>query len=94
MPHTPFHFNGQEFNKSTPINNYIDFWRFTNQKVSDLINQISPDDNIRIITGDHGLRGESVDPHNTFAAFWGFNEEDLKKVESVQDLGSLINAYY
>lgn len=95
MPHSPFRYDMQEFNKSTPLNNYIDFWRFSNEKVLELIEKIKPDKNLRmIITGDHGLRGYTTDPYATFAAFWGFNEEDLKQVESVQDLGSLINAYY
>lgn len=96
MPHTPYSFEGRVFKNDDILTRYIDYWHFTNNKLIELINKLSVDDNIRlIITGDHGMRdSKMIDPHSTFAAFWGFNEEDLKKVKTVQDLGSLINAYY
>jgi len=34
-----------------------------------------------------------MNPHNTFTAFYGFNQKDIDKIQSVQDLGSLINGY-
>jgi len=36
-----------------------------------------------------------MDYHSTFTAFWGFTNEQVAMVKSVQDLGSLVNnAFY
>jgi hypothetical protein len=44
-----------------------------------------------ILTGDHGYRGDNrINPHYTFAAFYGFDQVSIDKIQSVQDLGSLI----
>ena len=96
MPHSPFSF-GDEF-KSRPIttDNYISFWNFTNSKVLPLLDSLISDNKYKvIITGDHGYRSDSlINPHFTFAAFYGFEDNSLKMVNSVQDLGSLINGQF
>ena len=46
-----------------------------------------------IISGDHGFRGyKTLNPNYTFTAIYGFDESSIKKIKSVQDLGSLINS--
>ena len=95
MPHSPFAFKEHKYQGKKNIQNYIDYWHFTNQKLIELINQINPDQNIRIIiTGDHGLRESVLDPTKTFAAFWGFDKADVDQIQTVQDIGSLIYGYY
>ena len=45
-----------------------------------------------IISTDHGFRHSSqIDRFNTFAAFYGFEKNDIERVKYVQDIGSLIN---
>lgn len=96
MPHSPISFRPNIYREHVNLKNYIDYWHFTNTKVSELIKGIKKTDQIRIIiTGDHGFRGDKrINPNDTFAAFWGFEKEDVDKIKTVQDLGSLINAYF
>jgi hypothetical protein len=48
-----------------------------------------------ILTGDHGYRDDfRILPIYTATAFYGFDEKDVEKIKSVQDLGALINAYF
>ena len=93
MPHSPL-----QYNPSFPIrtlnnlNNYKAYWNFTNQKLNQLLTSLIKENKYRIIlTGDHGYRGDKrINPHYTFSAFYGFNRESIDKVQTVQDLGSLI----
>ena len=96
MPHGPMVLS-PEFNlKKLTTDNYIAFWKFSNNKIKKLISSIIKNKDVRIIlTGDHGFRRDKlIDPHNTFAAFYGFEKSDVDKIQSVQDLGSLINGYF
>jgi hypothetical protein len=97
MPHSPFIFEG-EFDKSLikDTNSYFEYWKFTNKKLEILLFYLLKSNKYKIVlTGDHGFRGDSrIDYKNTFTAFYGFSEEDLNSIESVQDLGILINACY
>ena len=44
-----------------------------------------------IITGDHGFRSDpQINPYNTFAAFYGFEKNEIDQLKSVQDIGKLI----
>jgi hypothetical protein len=94
MPHQPYkYFNDINENKSK-IENYYKFWCFTNLKLKIIINSLKDDYRI-ILTGDHGYRGNNkINPHNTFTAFYGFENNLIDSLNSVQDLGSLINSYY
>jgi hypothetical protein len=97
MPHSPFLFE-EEFDE--PLKNdtygYFKYWKFTNEKLELLLNELIISNKYRIIlSGDHGFRGDSrINPNNTFTAFYGFSEEDLTTINSVQDLGILIYACY
>ncbi|MTK52791.1 sulfatase-like hydrolase/transferase [Paludibacter sp.] len=97
MPHGPMVFSPIIKFKDQDNNpkHYLAYWKFTNIKLSSLLNVIASLHKYRIIlTGDHGYRGcPSIDPHYTFTAFYGFDKNDIKKLHSVQDLGSLINGY-
>lgn len=97
MPHIPFEF-GDEFplKKENNLTNYKAFWNFTNSKLLVLLNQLIEDNKFRIIlTGDHGFNGdERINPHHTFTAFYGFDSVSINSLNSVQDIGSLINSYY
>jgi hypothetical protein len=95
MPHPPFVYNNEFKMKEINTHNYIDFWNFSNTKTMRLLKVLTKGNKFRIIiTGDHGYRRDKrINPHNTFAAFYGFEKESVDKMQSVQDLGSLINAY-
>jgi len=96
MPHAPYRFTPYFKGGSINIHNYYDYWKFTNEKLSTLLMNLKKTNKYRIIlTGDHGFRNEiKINPHFTFAAFYGFDNESLKKINSVQDLGSLIHNYF
>lgn len=93
MPHGPIHYKPL-FTKMTVnnINNYKAYWNFTNQKLELLLTALIKENKFRIIlTGDHGYRGDKrINPNYTFTAFYGFNQESIDAVKSVQDLGSLV----
>lgn len=98
MPHAPFYF-GKEFanNQVIDFNHYFLFWKFTNNKIEALLDSINKQGEFRIIlTGDHGFRRNEhkENYHNTFTAFKGFDTLALKQIESVQDLGILINGSF
>lgn len=97
MPHSPFFFE-EEFDQSliNDNNGYFEYWKFTNKKLEILVSELVKSDKYKIIlSGDHGFRGDSrINPQNSFTAFYGFSEEDLKSIKSVQDLGILIYACY
>ena len=95
MPHSPM-----QYLPSFPIRtennllNYKAYWDFTNQKLKTLLTELIRENKYRIIlTGDHGYRSDKrINPHYTFSAFYGFNQESIDKINSVQDLGSLVNS--
>jgi len=96
MPHPPFDL-GAEFPIKHSINfeNYFLFWKFNNSKVERFLNLIDKVGDYRIIlTGDHGFRKNEHNEnfHYTFTAFKGFDSLALKQIESIQDIGLLINA--
>ena len=93
MPHMPFQY-GSEFKvkNKNDLSNYLLYWNFTNTKLEKLLSELIEKNMYRIIlTGDHGYRNdEFINPHNTFTAFYGFEQKSIQKIQSVQDLGSLI----
>lgn len=96
IPHAPFYY-GEEFPVKHVINfeNYFSFWKFTNTKIEALLDSINKQGNYRIIlTGDHGYRRNEhkENYHYSFSAFKGFDSTSLKEIESIQDIGLLINA--
>ena len=99
MPHSPFNYNS-EFRYSTVISydyNYVNYWNFTNKKVLEsLISLRYNNPNLRIIiTGDHGYRDNlSINASYTYGAFLGFTTEELKNVNTVADIGQLIEDSY
>lgn len=97
MPHTPYNF-GKEFTSTDlKVNTYYQYWTFTNNKLHEILNNVQTDKYRIIITGDHGHGGEkgniTFDIHNTFAAFYGFEKADVDRINSVQDVGFLIDKY-
>jgi hypothetical protein len=97
MPHSPFFFK-DEFQSlnNNDFDSYLEYWKFTNKKLDFLLSELTKDNRYRIIfTGDHGYRADArFNPKKTFTAFYGFEEKYLISIQSVQDLGSLINACY
>jgi hypothetical protein len=96
IPHAPFYY-GNEFPVKHVNNfeNYFLFWKFTNTKMEALLDSINKQGNYRIIlTGDHGYRRNEhkENYHYSFTAFKGFDSLALKQIESIQDIGLLINA--
>ncbi len=96
MPHYPFQYKPEFPLKTKNLKNYLSYWNFTNEKLEDLIKVLTKENRYRIIiTGDHGYRSDKrVNPKYTFNAIYGFDEISLKKIKSVQDLGSLINSSF
>jgi hypothetical protein len=97
MPHGPMQFNPEfTLRKEFNLNNYTDYWNFTNTKLSRLLKSLIRENKYKIIlSGDHGYRDDKrVNPNYTFTAFYGFEETAIESVKSVQDLGSLINGTY
>lgn len=94
MPHSPMQYT-PSFPRRVVNNiiNYKAFWNFTNEKLDPLLEALIKENKYRIIlTGDHGYRTDKrINPHYTFTAFYGFNRESIDKIQSVQDLGSLIS---
>lgn len=97
MPHGPLQYN-PEFPIRTINNliNYKEYWNFTNHKLCSLLKNLINENKYRIIlTGDHGYRGDKrINAHYTFTAFYGFDTASISKINSVQDLGSLINSSF
>ena len=96
MPHAPFYY-GAEFPVKHVINfeNYFSFWKFSNAKIEALLDSINKQGDYRIIlTGDHGYRRNEhkENYHYSFTALKGFDSTSLKQIESIQDIGLLINA--
>jgi uncharacterized protein (DUF486 family) len=94
MPHNPFSLTPEFTNPETDnFKRYIAYWKFTNQKLEDLLSELNKRNRYRIIlTGDHGLRESITNPHHSFSAYYGFEGYDLNKIRYVQDIGSLINS--
>jgi hypothetical protein len=93
MPHSPFSYNPEFPLINNNQSNYHRYWNFTNAKLMTLLKELMRNKKYRIIlTGDHGYRGDiRVNSHFTFASFYGFEQEKIDKIQSVQDIGSLIN---
>jgi hypothetical protein len=97
MPHFPFQFyTNFKLKKQNNLSNYIEYWRFTNKKLDILLNKLIKENKFRVIlSGDHGYRGDKrINPSYTFSAFYGFNQESIDRIKSVQDIGSLIYGYF
>jgi hypothetical protein len=95
MPHGPMQYMPDfSIRKQNNLINYKAYWNFTNQKLNILLRELIKDNRYRIIlTGDHGYRRDKrINPHYTFSAFYGFKKESIDRIESVQDIGSLINS--
>ncbi len=95
MPHAPLYYE-PEFKKLElkNINDYLQYWNFTNKKLTEMLSKLNKNKYRIILTGDHGLRGMPTNPHATFTAFYGFDSTALKSIHSVQDLGNLINGSF
>jgi hypothetical protein len=93
MPHYPFTFEDEFLEKENNLDNYIKYWNFVNNKLLEVLKDSDLTDYKIVITGDHGYRKypDIIDPYQTFGAFYGFDKENLKKIENVQDIGFLIS---
>jgi hypothetical protein len=102
MPHPPLYYLGSKSYQSSSyqdkVNNYLDYWQFTNEHVyTHLIRPLIQSQQFKIIlTGDHGYRfyPEKINPYLTMTAYYGFPKAQTEQIQSVQDLGSLIYASY
>ena len=92
MPHATMQYKPDFPIRTENLVNYKAYWNFTNQKLEPLLKSLIKENKYRLIlTGDHGYRTDRrINPHYTFTAFYGFNQESIDKIHSVQDLGSLI----
>lgn len=82
--------------KEYSLENCYEYLKFTNSKITDMFRTIGDINKYRIILiGDHGYKlSKFIDPHYTLAAYYGFEETDVDRVESIQDIGSLIQGYF
>jgi len=92
MPHWPFKFADEINLNENSEQNYYKYWLFTNNKIIEALRKAKDLSDYRIIiSGDHGYRGDKkIDPHQTITAFYGFNKADISQLQSVQDIGILI----
>jgi hypothetical protein len=92
MPHEPFSFGAKFPFRKYSTKDYYKYWQFTNDIIEPYLDLLSKNNRYRIIvSGDHGLRQEKLlNPNNTFAIFYGFSNEELRTINSVQDIGKLI----
>ncbi len=93
MPHAPLQYE-PEFKRKELKNliDYVEYWNFCNKKLLEVLNKLTIKNQYKIIlTGDHGLRGMPTNPNQTFTAYYGFDSASVNQVNSVQDLGILIN---
>ena len=91
MPHSPFRFKDEFKYNGKSVDQYVKFWKFTNQKFTDLLNEMNLENNKIIIIGDHGFRASNnINPNNTFGSFYGFEPKNVNNIKSVQDVGLLI----
>lgn len=94
MPHGPFRFKNEFKNEGNSTDQYAKFWKFTNNKFIKYLSDLNLENDKIIIIGDHGYRSNiEIDPYNTFGGFYGFKQEDLDEVKTVQDVGLLIKKY-
>ena len=95
MPHTPFYYEASfTIKHNVNFENYFSFWKFSNTKIEALLDSINKQGDYRIIlTGDHGFRRNEhkENYHYSFTAYKGFDSTALKQIESIQDIGLLIN---
>lgn len=92
MPHPPFFFKN-EINVIKQ-NDYLKFWKFTNQKMIYTISKIQENnkDSKIIIMGDHGYRGnEKINANKTFLALYGF-ESSFKEKKSQEVFKILLDS--
>lgn len=101
MPHSPYEFLGKNYSyidngAANKLDNYYDYWKFCNKILTHKLLELTKEHKYRLIlTGDHGFRGEyKINSHYTFTAFYGFEQETIENIKSVQDIGSLINCGY
>ena len=91
MPHSPFRFKDEFKFNGTSVDQYVKFWKFTNQKFTEILNEMNLENNKIIIIGDHGFRAsDNINPNNTFGSFYGFEPKEVNNIKSVQDVGLLI----
>jgi len=90
---------GEDFNNYMASNRYlleyIEYSRFSTEKILKILSLDKFEDCRIIITGDHGFRGtaqnaEEINPHLTSIYTKGFREKDIETLKSVQDLSYLI----
>ena len=94
MPHGPFRFKNEFKNEGNSTDQYAKFWKFTNNKFIKYLSDLNLENDKIILIGDHGYRSNiEIDPYNTFGGFYGFKQEDLDEVKTVQDVGLLIKKY-
>ena len=94
IPHGPFRFKNEFKNEGNSTDQYAKFWKFTNNKFMKFLSELNLENDKIIIIGDHGYRSNNkINPYNTFGAFYGFQQEDLEEVKTVQDIGLLIKKY-
>lgn len=92
MPHYPFSY----FSEYLKDNNYKKYYSFVNSKITNLLKENLNSNKIKIIIlGDHGFRNDkSINPYNTFLVFKNFDKNQIKMMNTIQDLPNfLINDY-
>ncbi len=104
FPHDPFTYYDEYPSKDLNylllsedqyLDEHIKYKRWFQEKLISILDK-KLDENTRIIiVGDHGFRYNSkVDPAMTIGAFKNYSKNSLKQINSVQDVGYLINSSF
>lgn len=96
MPHSPYQYQDEISLYNVNASNYYLYWNFCNKKIMQMLQKSNYSDRLKIIiTGDHGFRSDpQINPYHTFAAFYGFNKNEIEQLKSVQDIGKLIESNF
>lgn len=90
MPHGPFTITPKILEEPT-LTGYVNYYKFTNKILIKHLQNLDLDKFRIIITSDHGFRGDSyLNPHHGATFLKGFAESDIKKINTIQDIGTLI----
>jgi hypothetical protein len=90
MPHGPFTIT-PKISEEPTLSGYVNFYKFSNNILIKHLQSMDLDKFRIIITSDHGFRGDSsLNPHHGATFLKGFEESEVKKIKTIQDIGTLV----
>lgn len=102
MPHYPFYFQPVTFNYNKKFDylsnnheNYLLYKNFLNELLFSILNKRNQNCSCKLIlVGDHGFRAANENRMFSSIATFGYSEDSIKSLKSIQDIGKLISQDY